>query len=43
MDVLGTPNEDDTAFLTQKYALVYLDTFPQNIKKHFMDLFPEAP
>ena len=43
MDVLGTPSEEDTAFLTQKYALVYLDTFPQKVKKSFTDLFPEAP
>ena len=41
--MLGSPNSDDTSFLTDKSALAYLETFPPKEKQDLSDLFPEAP
>jgi len=41
--VLGTPTEEDIAFVTDDKAIEYLRSFPDHKKQSFKDLFPAAP
>lgn len=40
--VLGTPSEDDISFVTDQKALEYLNSFPEEKRKDFEELYPAA-
>lgn len=40
IDKLGTPNEDDTAFISDPGALSYLQNLPKAEKKDFKEMYP---
>ena len=40
IDKLGTPSEEDTAFISDKGALSYLQNLPKAEKKNFEELYP---
>ena len=41
--ILGTPNGDELAYVTDDKALEYLKSFPNKQKTEFKTLFPNAP
>lgn len=41
--VLGTPTDEDIAFVTDDKAIEYLNSFPHHEKVDFRDIFPAAP
>ena len=40
IDKLGTPSEEDTAFISDPGAQSYLNNLPKSSKKNFKDMYP---
>jgi len=41
-EVIGTPSEEEKAFVTDSTAITYLDSFPHRKKKDLTELYPAA-
>lgn len=41
-EIIGTPTEDEKAFVTDTTALNYLDSFPSKPKKDLTSMYPAA-